>query len=211
MPLHQTQIWSLFKVAIWRISETESELALGLALSPAEAQKLASCKNPVRRCEFWALRRALAYLLGHLPDVEYDENGKPFVAGGPHLAFSHNADFAAVVVSDQLKLGIDIESCRARILRVAPRFLADSERKTVREEERLAHYTAYWSAKEALLKVEGKKHWDFKSEIKVSPFLLKPFVLTTAVIGKERLPYQVFIWFNQGFILSLAYARDEVV
>lgn len=207
MPLFKTYHWQMWKIAIWHICESEEELALGLALSEEEARKLASCKNPSRRCEFWALRRCLHYLLGYLPKVTFDENGKPFLPRGPQISFSHNHDYATVVVSDLLQVGIDIESCRPNMLRVAPRFLSTPEKKSVLASQKLAHYTAYWCAKEALLKVEGNKQLDFKKQIHVSPFVLHRAQISRAYISGYSHRYQLLLWSLEPFTLCLAHRK----
>lgn len=206
MPLWKTHRWSLYAIAIWQINESEAELALGYSLSEREALKLASCKNPVRRCEFWALRRALDCLLGYLPEVHYDENGKPYLSEGPFISFSHTASFAAVAVSERLPIGLDIETYRPNMLRVAPRFLRPSERQAVPEDKKLPYYTAYWSAKEALLKISGDRCLDFIRDIRVSPFVLGQVSLSRALIAQKPEAYQLLIWSSKSYTMCLAYA-----
>ena len=75
-------------------------------------------KNPALRRE-----REFSYMLlfyaygnfvsdsGALPNIERDENGKPYFSDGKiDFNISHDKDIAAVVISDEGSVGIDVQS-----------------------------------------------------------------------------------------------------
>ncbi len=100
--------------------------------------------------------------------VEYNEHGKPFLAGSDyHISVTHTEDLAAVIISRHARVGIDIEKIKPRILKVKDKFLSPAELAMVGKERELEQLTLAWCAKESLYKLYGKRNLDFREEIKV--------------------------------------------
>ncbi|MFF5258397.1 4'-phosphopantetheinyl transferase family protein [Actinomadura viridis] len=79
-----------------------------------------------------------------------EPHGPPAVAGGPHLSVSHSGDRVAVAVSPYGPVGVDVEEDGRIGEGVAAQLLADDEPRAD-----AAGLLAYWTRKEALLKVTG--------------------------------------------------------
>ena len=61
-----------------------------------------------------------------LKGLTYDEHGKPQL-GDLHISFSHSGNFAAVALSTECPVGIDIEVMGERVGRLYQRFLNEEE------------------------------------------------------------------------------------
>ena len=121
---------------------------------------------PARReAEVQAVAQLLAaalpvgYRLTHTPD------GAPLLQGGPHISVSHSRTHAVVALCADAPVGVDIETPRAQLARVAPRILSEQE---------LAAYGATpegllqaWTLKEALYKAALTPGLDFRRDIRL--------------------------------------------
>lgn len=155
--------------AIWHISESVEELKSASSLRKAEEELYQSFVAESRKKQWLAYRLLIKTLLK--PEdfpVEYDQSGKPFLAGsGFHISVTHTEDLAAVIISRNARVGIDLEKIKPRIEKVRDKFLSSEESESVGKEKELEQLTIAWSAKEALYKLYGKRNLDFRENIKV--------------------------------------------
>lgn len=155
--------------AIWKISETSSELRSAISLSPAEESLYGSFVAESRKKQWLAYRLLLRNLLAPYNYViEYDDAGKPFLAGSNlHISVTHTEDLAAVIISRNARVGIDIEKIKPRVLKVRDKFLREEEYSIIRKETEAEQLTLAWCAKEALYKLYGLRTLDFRENISV--------------------------------------------
>jgi len=88
--------------------------------------------------------------------VGKDKNGRPRIEGEGRIDFSisHSGRFVACAVSDEERVGVDIEkiSRDSNYLKIADRFLSEAERKEVKNADDFARM---WTRKEAYYKYLG--------------------------------------------------------
>lgn len=102
-----------------------------------------------------AERRTVATMLnthfGHAVEISHDSIGAPYIPDyDGHISISHCRDMA-VAVLDRRPVGVDVETWRDQLIRVAPRFLNSEEREWAgTDRERLLRA---WTAKEAIYKL----------------------------------------------------------
>lgn len=92
------------------------------------------------------------------PLFEYNEHGKPSIAGHPelHFSLSHCREAAVCVLSRQ-PVGIDVESVGRYRESVARYAMNDEElRQILQSEQREVAFTRLWTMKESLLKLTGR-------------------------------------------------------
>lgn len=121
-----------------------------------------------RSAEQSAVRTALKALGIDAPLAHYP-TGAPYLPSYPGLSVSvsHSLTTAAVGISDDRTIGIDIESTRPQLVRVAGRFLSADE---LAEASSLPDgLLRAWTAKEAIYKAAGKTGVDFARDIKLLP------------------------------------------
>lgn len=154
--------------ALWEITEPITFFEDNLALFEAERHEIFSLPEK-RRLEWMATRFLLQEIAAHpnrLPCLK-DGFGKPYLDGDEQfISLSHSGCFAAAMRST-VPSGIDIQVMNADILRLAPKFMNETE---IRKKPTLdAHTYCYmiWSAKEAMYKAYGKKEIDFRAHMTV--------------------------------------------
>jgi 4'-phosphopantetheinyl transferase len=110
------------------------------------------------------LRRILSRYTDTAPEAlrfEYAVNGKPFFATGPiRFNLSHSSDVAALAITRDREIGIDVEKIRRDhdLLDVAEHYFAPQERSALRllsAEERYFGFFRCWTRKEAYIKARG--------------------------------------------------------
>ena len=87
-----------YKVAVWRISENESELRKGLSLSERSEKRLLQMKSESQRKAFLAIRQLLE-VFGHSDQsLYYNDSGKPFLKEVHSISISHAQQYAALAL-----------------------------------------------------------------------------------------------------------------
>lgn len=154
----------------WRIMEDESALA---AVVPFE-EVSETIANPLKRLEFLAGRVLIKSLLTHW-DLDYqgmkkDAFGKPFLLDSDiQISLSHSYPYVAAILHRHKKVGIDLEQPKDKLLRIAHRVLAETELEDAGND--VIKHCIYWSAKEAMVKIYGKKDLIFAKNLIITPFL----------------------------------------
>ena len=154
--LLQQTIDASLSIEVWRFEESEAFFWSELALGEADAAAIRSLRLERRRLERLACRMALMDLLRSfslstdLKGLTYDEHGKPQL-GNLHISFSHSGNYAAVALSTECPVGIDIEVMGERVGRLYQRFLNEEELAECNTSD-LSQLHYYWGAKEAIYK-----------------------------------------------------------
>lgn len=142
-----------------------------LNLNSVELADFERTKVPEKRLEWLAARNALKHLVNkHGQFFLYkDQFGKPHL-DSPDLgvSMSHAIGYGAAAISLRHQVGIDIEIEREQILRIAHKFLHESEKKWT--DQSIKQLTKIWSAKEALYKLHGRTQLIFAEQLKVHSF-----------------------------------------
>jgi len=156
------------KVAYAKINyNQEDELFNLLKKKDIDLERLASFTNKNRKVEWMTIRYLLLEIHDEVDDIIYDDHGKPhFLNSSHHLSISHSHEMIAVAINKKEICGIDIQLISDKIIHIKKKFLNDTElSKTKDNAEALC---MYWSCKEALFKVYGKKDAFLKDNMSVS-------------------------------------------
>ncbi|HYH55582.1 MAG TPA: 4'-phosphopantetheinyl transferase superfamily protein [Anseongella sp.] len=196
------------ELGIWKIEERAEQLYQRLQLDERERSVFDSLKNQHKRSLHWLGSRVLLRTLlntGRYINLKIDEHRKPYLANFPHhVSISHSHDFAAVMVSLNGPVGVDIEQISPKIAKVAERFLLPSELDFIDPCQRLEHLYACWSAKEAIYKWHGRGGLAFTGGILLEPFSLgREGNITASVLlngrrGNVEVTYREF----EGYMLA---------
>ena len=155
-------------IAVWKINESESELANGLELSKDALTRLSKRRSKVHRKGYLAIRKLLKSHNIQPLNHKYDKSGAPYLTDGRHLSISHTKDVAAIAISSQ-PVGIDLEHYQEKIIRIAPRFLHLKESLDLNMNKNIHYLSQIWTAKEALYKVFHKKGIQFNTQLLIDP------------------------------------------
>ena len=170
MPLFYEHINDFAKIAVWHIAEEKN-----FFLQKVPLQR--EITHPHKQLQHLAGR----YLLQHLyPDfpyhlIEIADTRKPFLPNEEyHFSISHCGDYAAVIVSNHHRVGIDIELVTPKVERVKHKFLNQGEIGLVNGQLSIVNnemqlLTLLWCCKEAVFKWYGSGGVDFKDDIHLQP------------------------------------------
>ena len=161
----QTCTWGL-----WKITETETALAKEVYPHEIIADQIT---NRLKRLEFVAGRVLIKKLLDswkkEFLGVTKNEYGKPFLKNHPYpISLSHSFPYVAAVIDPKTPVGIDLEQPKEKLLRIASRVLHPEELEDAKSD--IVKHCIYWCAKEALVKIHGKKDLIFSQNLRITPF-----------------------------------------
>lgn len=163
-------------LAIWKIEETEAQLLAGLQLKQHELDIISSLNNGKRLLHWLSTRLLLRTLLNTAEyiDCKFDDDGKPYLVNFDYkISLSHSYDYAAVMISKDHAVGVDIELIKHKIKSIKHKFLNDVELAQKQIGDNTEGLYVCWCAKEAIYKWHGKKGLEFKAHIHIKPFKLK--------------------------------------
>jgi phosphopantetheinyl transferase len=179
MPIFfQQDIDGSTKLAIWKIEE---EASFFLAQVPLQRE----ITHPHKRLQHLAGRYLLNYLFPDFPlqVIQIADTRKPYLEDEAyHFSISHCGNYAAVIVSKENRVGIDIEMATEKVNRIRHKFISGAENKMLNDQLtskqdnlptsqhlNLSTFalTLIWSCKEAVFKWYGLGSVDFKEHMTV--------------------------------------------
>lgn len=170
MPLlYRHDITSNTRLAIWKIEEAEHFFQLQIPL-------ISSVTHPHKRLQHLAGRYLLPLLFPDFPTekIKIASTRKPFLPNEQyHFSISHCSQYAAAIVSNDLRVGIDVELLTNRLHIIKHKFLHDEELQFVNalpQKDQLIHLCVLWSAKEAMYKWYGEGEVDFSEMLRIGAF-----------------------------------------
>ena len=222
MPVFYEHINDFAKIAIWHIAE-EKNFFLGKVPLQREIT------HPHKQLQHLAGR----YLLQHLyPDfpyhlIEIADTKKPFLPNEEyHFSISHCGDYAAVIVSKDHRVGIDIELVTEKVERIKHKFLNEEELNMVNGQwsmvnmqlgisnrltnQPINQLTLLWCCKEAVFKWYGSGGVDFKENIRLQTSSLGTDngVINCEFLKDERTTLEIQYKIFDG--LCLAWISGEI-
>ncbi len=197
-------------IGLWKIEEHPAELENQLQLKDHELGVLRSLQGNKRNLHWLATRVLLRKMLNteDYIDCQPDENGKPILLNLPHhISLSHSYDYAAVMISKERRVGIDIEIIKNKIERVQNKFMSKEELSFIDSQNSIEHLYVCWCAKEALYKLNGKKETSFKDNIRLQPFAYKEKGTLKGSINKKNsmTNYTVFYRKFEDYMMGYVY------
>jgi len=173
MPLENLHVGDDMIWALWNISEDERALISQIQPYEPIPEYLT---NPMKRLEFLAGRVLIKQLLRQwnleFTGLTKDDHGKPFFRNiSCHLSLSHSYPYVAAVIHRKKSVGIDLEQPKPKLLSIAARVLSHQELSNAGDD--VIKHCVYWCAKEALIKIYGKRHLTLAENLAVAPFSLE--------------------------------------
>ncbi len=194
---YQQNINETRHLAIWSITEPVS-------FFETDVQLEVNIQNEERKIQHLAVRLLFKLMMpeADLSKMVMADNGKPYLQGVPfHFSFSHCKGYAAVAVSDTDSIGIDIENIHPRILKVAHKFLNDTEQSMIAplsENDQLKQMAFFWAAKEAMYKQHEKLGIDFAKDFNVLQLANEDRGVVAALILHKSIEKRVNLDYHFG-------------
>ena len=195
------------KVLIWKIEESIAELKENTQLSKKSETRLNSMRSELHQKGFLSIRHLLKKVGYTDFDLVYDAFGKPHLKDGKHISITHSFTFTAIIISDDLHVGIDIEKQRDKILKIAHKFTPIEEYKTIANHDALiSKLTIVWGAKESLYKIYGKKKLRFLHHIYIEDFKFTDEKTSGEIrYNGEKMTYEIAFLEFEGFTCVYAH------
>lgn len=184
--------------ALWELEESFNELVTQ-AGEIARSKFKTSAKNENKRKENitgWVLIKLLAE---HF-DINYqgiwkDDHNKPHLIGGKeHISITHSYPYVAAQLHLEKPVGIDLENVTDKILKLEHKFL--NEQETFDARHNVVKLMVYWSAKEALYKIHGRRSLIFKEQLEIAPFELETSGVLYGSIYENRMIEKVELYYK---------------
>lgn len=195
-------------LAVWKITESHDELQAMLPSEILTDAELAAISHPQKQVEFFCSRLVIKYLANSL-DIKYlgikkDEHGKPYlVSSNWQMSITHTSNYVAAVMHPSEALGMDMEMPSEKLQRIAHKFLSETER--IEAENDIEKLCIYWSAKEALYKLYGKRKVIFNENLFIFPFKKEQNKITGRLtINEIDEEYGIYVEKIDGYILVVA-------
>jgi phosphopantetheinyl transferase len=205
MPMvYQQNINPFTKLGVWHIAEPES-----FFINEVPLQR--EITHPNKRLQHLAGRFLLKELYPGFPYelIKIADTRKPFLANEAyHFSISHCGEYAAVMVSTESRVGVDVEKISPKVERVKHKFLSGQEQQLI--EQLVAGTTLYtailtatWSIKESLYKWYGDGEVDFIEHLHIKDIVLNDNVGTARCEVVKNQPVNLlvqFIFFNNNAV-----------
>ena len=195
MPFFQQLHIADTHVYTWQLTETVAQLSAGLTLSQGEEERMTTIHSQKKQREFLAIRHLLRQAQLPTTALSYTSEGKPQLERS-YISITHSQDFVMIALSPR-PVGIDIERCTPRILRLAPRFTPWQAPPDMDELTQIQAYTQLWTIKEALYKIADQPSVRFYEDLQIPHFqALTPCqqALITHPEGDKAYEVQSFFW-----------------
>ena len=151
------------KIKLWKVMMGELNTK---ELNSDEKNLLKLKKNDILREQFLATRKVLA-LENTDYKITYNNNGKPSLNSKYNISISHSHEIAALVISDNSKIGLDVQLNENKIFNIQDKFLNPTEKLNIGENPSLKILTMIWTSKESIYKAVGLKGISFSDNIKI--------------------------------------------
>ena len=159
------------QLAVWKITEDLTNMSSRISLTLEELETLDRFSFEPRKLEWLSVRVLLNEMTGKELTITYNGNRKPFLIGNRYsISISHSRDLTAILLSQEKKVGIDLEYMSHRIGSIAHKFINERDVITSDEEQRKYHLYIHWCAKEALYKICDKQDINFKDNLTIEAF-----------------------------------------
>ncbi len=176
------------QLMVWEIQETPDFFKEKLGSLNWQIPEFDTISHPKKQLE-WLASRFLAKLLAESMGLGYrglmkDAYNKPFLQDlAHHLSISHTLSHVVAAIHLQKSLGVDLEKVTERLHIIKHKFLTESER--LNANDNLEMLCIYWSAKESLYKLYGKRGVHFQQELQIENFTKGNTFLKGNIITKE--------------------------
>lgn len=199
-------------IGVWKITESAEELLRRLQLNEEERGFLKKLQSNKRYLHWLSSRVMIRKLLNtdEFIEMETARKGKPAMKNFPHeLSIAHSHEMAAVIISEENRVGVDIEHIDDKVKRIAHKFLSEEEMEEIDSVHDTEHLIQCWCAKEALFKYYGKGQVDFRQHLHLRHYDYKESGRMEASILKDDCLNNLVVHYQKVEQYMLAYVFEE--
>ena len=195
------------KIKLWKviIGELNTE-----ELNSDEKNLLKLKKSNILREQFLATRKVLA-LENSDYKITYNNNGKPSLNSKYNISISHSHEIAALVISDNSKIGLDVQLNENKIFNIQNKFLNKSEKSNIGDDPTIDILTMVWTSKESIYKAIGLKGISFSENIKIDKVIEKDKTgIGYYINGTEKVKFDLKFFYIDEYTICYAYQNPKL-
>jgi phosphopantetheinyl transferase len=195
------------KIKLWKviIGELNTE-----ELNSDEKNLLKLKKNNILREQFLATRKVLA-LENSVYKITYNNNGMPSLNSKYNISISHSHQIAAIAISDNSKIGLDVQLNENKIFNIQDKFLNPTEKLNIGENPSLKILTMIWTSKESIYKAVGLKGISFSENIKIDKVIEKDKTgIGYYINGTEKVKFDLKFFYVDEYTICYAYQNPKL-
>ncbi|MDB2366484.1 4'-phosphopantetheinyl transferase superfamily protein [Flavobacteriaceae bacterium] len=189
------------KIKLWKV--VVGELSPNI-LNNDEKKLFKLKKSNVLKEQFLATRKILE-LENSDCIITYDIDGKPSLNSEFNISISHSHEIAAIAISDNSKIGLDVQLKESKIFNIQNKFLNKSEKSNIGDDPTVDILTMVWTSKESIYKAIGLKGISFSKNIQIDKFIEKDKIGKGYYInGTEKVKFELKFYYLDEYIMCYA-------
>ena len=190
------------KIKIWKV--TLGELSHN-ELNNEDKKLLKKKRSGLLREQFLATRKVLS-LENPDHEITYDINGKPLINSKYNISISHSHEIAAIAISDNSIIGLDVQLNVNKIFNIQHKFLNPQEKLNIGKNPSLKILTMIWTSKESIYKAIGLKGISFSENIKIDKLIEKDKTgIGYYINGREKVKFDLKFFYVDEYTICFAY------
>ena len=195
------------KIKLWKVMMGELNTE---ELNSDEKNLLELKKSNILREQFLATRKLLT-LENSDYKITYDINGKPSLNSNYNISISHSHEIAAVSISDNSKIGLDVQLNENKIFNIQNKFLNKSEKLNIGDDPTVDILTMVWASKESIYKAIGLKGISFSENIQVDKIIEKDKTgIGYYINGTEKVKFDLKFFYVDEYTICYAYQNPKL-
>ena len=195
------------KIKLWKVMLGELNTK---ELNSDEKNLLELKKSNILREQFLATRKLLAIENSDYK-ITYDINGKPLLNSIYNISISHSHEIAAVAISDNSNIGIDVQLKENKIFNIQNKFLNKSEKSNIGDDPTVDILTMVWASKESIYKAIGLKGVSFSENIKIDKVIEKDKTgIGCYINGTEKVKFDLKFFYIDEYTICYAYQNPKL-
>jgi len=195
------------KIKLWKVIMGELNTE---ELNSDEKNLLKLKKNNILREQFLATRKVLA-LENSDYKITYNNNGKPSLNSKYNISISHSHEIAAVAISDNSKIGLDVQLKESKIVNIQNKFLNKYEKSNIGDDPTVDILTMVWTSKESIYKAVGLKGISFSKNIKIDKVIEKDKIgIGYYINGTEKVKFDLKFFYVDEYTICFAYQNPKL-
>jgi phosphopantetheinyl transferase len=195
------------KIKLWKVMIGELNTK---ELNSDEKNLLELKKSKILREQFLATRKLLA-LENSDYKITYDINGKPLLNSIYNISISHSHEIAAIAISDNSNIGLDVQLKESKIFNIQNKFLNKSEKSNIGDDPTVDILTMVWTSKESIYKAIGLKGISFSENIKIDKVIEKDKTgIGYYINGTEKVKFDLKFFYVDEYTICYAYQNPKL-
>ena len=195
------------KIKLWKVMMGELNTK---ELNSYEKNLLKLKKNNILREQFLATRKVLT-LENSDYKITYNNNGKPSLNSKYNISISHSHEIAAVAISDNSKIGLDVQLKESKIFNIQNKFLNKYEKSNIGDDPTVDILTMVWTSKESIYKAVGLKGISFSDNIKIEKVVEEDKIgIGYYINGTEKVKFDLKFFYVDEYTICFAYQNPKL-